>query len=792
MSDLFAVTIFGVELDWTVSTTVLVLMLVQIALVAVALLAFVFLVVRKHALSNRKQNILVTHAAEDEAKDHAVVGISLDTAVVKRKFLVGEEFDYEGLIVTASYNSEPSAETVKDFSVDAPDMTQPGKPTVTVWYNGYSAYYTIEVAEREAVRSCIGISVDSSAAKKEFTVGEPFDFGGIVVHARYDLEPFSEEVFDFEVEEPSTDTEGEKQVVVRRGDFAEYYHVNVVAARKARELIGIDLDVESVRADFVVGETFDCSGLVVIARYDAEPYSEQVTDFTVEEPDMTKKGMTNVVVHFGDYVQTYPIFIAEGRTLVGITLDTSVVRREFVTGEEFNAVGLIVTAEYDAEPFTEELTDYGLQAPDLTEEGEKEVVVSYLGKMASYTVTVTAPVSAPAEEPAEEPAPETSEEAIAAVPAEEGEEGSEEGSVVRYDKSFTARLIQSSDETKHWYTLLKNDLLSYKKVKDRMSWKKETYRFAKENIAKFGFRGNTLCLFLALTPAEVDESRYKVEDVSANRSFEDTPCMYRIKNDMRVKRAFELIAAVMERVGAEKYDRISEDYYLPYEGIHELVNKGLAKRLIVVSEGFEGMGQNTEGAGEELAAAGTFKKNEQVLTEPFVIEEESVEGGNLRYDKSFHAKVIQADDETKKFYSAIKNELLSYKKVHDRLSWKRETYKAAGGCVAKIGFRGNTLCLFLPLDPAEYAESRYKVEDASANKSSEDTPCMFRIKNDKRLRLSFDLIARVMEERGLVRTDRPEEDYAEPYQDIVQLIEQGLVRRKITTKEEEEAVFSRK
>ncbi len=763
MSDLLGVTIFGVELSWSVSTTVLVLMLVQIALVAVALVAFVLLTVRKHGLSKRKQNILVTHAANG-GSERNVVGITLDTLVVKRKFTVGEAFDCEGLVVTANYNREPTAETVTDFTVDAPEMDRAGKPSVTVRFGGVSAYYTIEVVEAH-VRSCVGISLDVAAVRRTFTAGEAFECRGLSVHARFDSEPTSEEVFDYTVEAPATDTTGEKQVIVRYGDFVECYFIEVVAAKK-RTLVGIDLDLDNVRADFLVGEPFDHSGLAVIARYDEEPYAERVTDFTVEEPDLTEKGIKNVAVHYGDFVQTYPVFVAEGRALVGITLDPSVVRREFAVGEAFDCAGLIVTADYDAEPYSEALSDYEVQAPDLSEEGEKEVKVSYFGKTASYTVNVVRPAVV---------------------------EPTEEEGVIRYDKSFTARLIQSSDEIKHWYTLIKNELLSYRKVKDRMSWKKETYRFEKENIAKFGFRGNTLCLFVALDPtefAEYADGRYKIEDVSANKSFEDTPCMYRIKNEMRVKRAIELVGILMERKGAERYERDAEDYYLPYEGIRELVNKGLAKRLIVVNEGFEGI---SEAADEAAAAtAPTFRKTETVVAPVLLEEEESVEGGTLRYDKSFRAKVIQADDDTKRFYSAIKNELLSYKKVHDRLSWKRETYKAAGECVAKVGFRGSTLCLFLPLDPAQYADTNYKVEDASSNKSSEDTPCLFRIKNDKRLRQSFDLIAQVMGDRGLVRVERQEEDFAEPYRDIVKLIEEGLVRRKVTTKEEENAAFGKK
>ena len=43
--------------------------------------------------------------------------------------------------------------------------------------------------------------------------------------------------------------------------------------------------------------------------------------------------------------------------------------------------------------------------------------------------------------------------------------------IIKYKKSFTAKLIQSDDEVKSYYSSLKNELLSYDGVKSRISWK---------------------------------------------------------------------------------------------------------------------------------------------------------------------------------------------------------------------------------------------------------------------------------------------------------------------------------
>ena len=292
---------------------------------------------------------------------------------------------------------------------------------------------------------------------------------------------------------------------------------------------------------------------------------------------------------------------SEERRLVSLTLDAAVVKREYKVGEPLDASGLIVMAHYNLEPFSEPLEKYDITAPELDDEGnfltagKFLVTISFGGKSAVYAVAVVDPEEKPAPVPVvyqqpvipviPEPEPEP---VIAPVvePVPEPvvvpvvEEESVEAGTLRYDRSFTARLIQSDDELKHWYTEIKNELLSYNKAKPRMSWKRESFRLGRETLAKLSFRGKTLCLYLPLNAAEFEDTKYKVEDVSDSSSNEDTPCMFRIKNERRVKYAIDLIELAAAKYGAERIEHESEDFYMPYEGIVELINKGLIKRDI--------------------------------------------------------------------------------------------------------------------------------------------------------------------------------------------------------------------
>ncbi len=532
--------------------------------------------------------------------ERALIGITLDTGVVRREFEVGDEFECEGLIVTAHFNAAPFTEPVETFTVVVPDMSEEGKKAVTVAYEDQTASYAVSVlpakeeqpaeeTEEEPVRELVGITLETGIVRREFEVGDEFECEGLIVTANYSAAPFTEPVESFTIVVPDMSEEGKKAVTVNYENMSASYAISVVPVREreaepvvvmeepaARTLIALTLETGIVRREFTVGEEFECEGLVVTANYSAEPYTEQVEDYEIAVPDMSEEGKPTVTITYGGKSAAYAISVvapSPERELVGITLDTEVVRREFTVGDEFECNGLVVTANYSAEPFSEHVEDYEVIAPDMSEEGKPFVTVVYKEKTAVYAVNV----SLPAPEPTviEEQPDVIYVKAEPVVVEEESFRGT-----LRYNKSFTARLIQSDDDLKHWYTEVKNELLSYKKAKARMSWKKEIFRIGRDTVARFGFRGKTLCIFFPLNPIEFEGTKYKLEDVSDNSSFSETPCMFRLKNARRVKYAIELIALIAANLGAPRIERESEDFFMPYEGIVELINKGLIKRNV--------------------------------------------------------------------------------------------------------------------------------------------------------------------------------------------------------------------
>lgn len=151
--------------------------------------------------------------------------------------------------------------------------------------------------------------------------------------------------------------------------------------------------------------------------------------------------------------------------------------------------------------------------------------------------------------------------------------------MMKYDRSFIARIIQGTDEQKNYYGQVKMALLSYKKVNSNVAWGSERFNKGRETIARFKIRGKTLCLYLALDPKEFEYSVYHHADVSDNKSVHGTPMMVKVKSPLGVKKAIRLIDIMLAKRDGIKHNVPTRDYAMmyPFETIEELIEDGLVK-----------------------------------------------------------------------------------------------------------------------------------------------------------------------------------------------------------------------
>ena len=141
----------------------------------------------------------------------------------------------------------------------------------------------------------------------------------------------------------------------------------------------------------------------------------------------------------------------------------------------------------------------------------------------------------------------------------------------------------------------------------------------------------------------------------------------------------------------------------------------------------------------------------------------------IKRDKSFTARIIQSDDETKSYYGAIRNELEAFGAV-PKTSWEHEVYRGGGFKLAKIKLRGKTVLLELAVPAAELDE-KYKAEASSFGS-------VIHVNGDRKTKYAKEIIAKMMEEKGLSRQEKAPVDYVAQfaYEDTEALIARGLIK----------------
>ncbi len=175
----------------------------------------------------------------------------------------------------------------------------------------------------------------------------------------------------------------------------------------------------------------------------------------------------------------------------------------------------------------------------------------------------------------------------------------------------------------------------------------------------------------------------------------------------------------------------------------------------------------------------TKPQAEEVVDKDTTVEFDEV---NKKYKvtkvkRTYQSKLHQATDELKKYYSDIKNALLSYG-LSCRESKTGEKFKNKKDNLAQIKFAGKQVALYLAIKPETLADSKYKGKDVSAKKAYEATPFQYKFKTGRKAIWAKELVEKLAADNNLVKNENyKEEDFTKKYETLTEeeLIEKGLI-----------------
>lgn len=189
---------------------------------------------------------------------------------------------------------------------------------------------------------------------------------------------------------------------------------------------------------------------------------------------------------------------------------------------------------------------------------------------------------------------------------------------LRYEKSFTAKLLLADQSVKDYYALIVGEILSYDKTRARNGWGGVAFTAGKNAFARVEIKGKTLYVYLAGEAEDCSSLKYKAAAVGDKKKYEKTPSVLKIKSEGAAKNAVKQIEKLAERFSlTKKSDGENIPFVIKPESFDNLVARGLIRVINKKSaklEAEEADKTAPEQVAEEAAEAEPETRGEEELS----------------------------------------------------------------------------------------------------------------------------------------------------------------------------------
>ena len=125
--------------------------------------------------------------------------------------------------------------------------------------------------------------------------------------------------------------------------------------------------------------------------------------------------------------------------------------------------------------------------------------------------------------------------------------------------SFEAKLLNLDKSVQAYFNALHNELVSFKRVNSRASFRCISYRFGRILLAKMTIRGKTLNLHLNLVPQAFNQNVFFQRDLAAFKVYREVPLTVKVKSARGLSNALKLVVALGEKFDLTKKQKLGEE-----------------------------------------------------------------------------------------------------------------------------------------------------------------------------------------------------------------------------------------
>lgn len=303
-------------------------------------------------------------------------------------------------------------------------------------------------------------------------------------------------------------------------------------------------------------------------------------------------------------------------------------------------------------------------------------------------------------------------------------------------KTLADRLLVSAEETRGYFEEIKAFLARYSALRCIESKLYLTYQYKKRPVAKLTVLGKSALIYLPLDVKEYENSKYRFEDKSAVKSFANFPAELKVRSPRGLKYAKELLEKILADLGVEPDAAVAED-------ISETPAAETAtEEKKTGSETFAPAREETV-VNDSAAQGGLFAA---------AAASEAAELGGKR--KTLQDRIAATSEEVKGYFEEITAFLAQFSAVAVLRGKLYLTYRWKKRAVVKCTVHGKAVVLHLALDPAAFADTKYRMEDKSGVQSFANFPAEFKVKSERSLKYGKELISYILENLGAIQGDK--------------------------------------
>ena len=151
---------------------------------------------------------------------------------------------------------------------------------------------------------------------------------------------------------------------------------------------GIEITSPPAKTEYVEGERFDATGMVVSCLYD-DGSKQTVTDYTIDKNGELVAGDKQITVTYGEFSATVAITVtANDAVVTGIKVTAQPTKTNYYEGETFDPAGMVVK-KVMSDGTEVSITDYQIDKTGALTLGDTQITVTYQGFTATVSITVS-------------------------------------------------------------------------------------------------------------------------------------------------------------------------------------------------------------------------------------------------------------------------------------------------------------------------------------------------------------------------------------------------------------------